>query len=524
MSLYTPAGVANRIYGAGRGGSWVATSLRWVRMGAIPAFVALVLGLPSLFEPHWYGDEGIFAAVASDMRSGDTLYRDIWDHKPPMIFWTYAAIQEVGGAGMLPLRAVGLATTMATVLAVVALTNLLGMPDRAQRAGVVAALLLATPILEGNLVLTETFLVLATTLGACVIAVAVRKDSLRPRVGLYVLAGILLGIAANYKQVAFWDVGAFVLAAALIEGSWRRTVPPILCGVAIPHLVVLGVVAAQGTTSEYFYATWGSLIDYRAAAPNHGPVLSILRFLPLLIVITWLARSRPGRETAIAAFPAIWAAAAVAGTLSSTHPYPHYLQQAAPAVAILVAALHVGRPAFRISRAAAIATAVAAAAMVIVTQFEPAYRDRDHLDPRDYYGWALELASGRTDRATFDERFDERTAVSATLFSDIPPDSETLFVWGEMPWAYAITGLKNPTRYTVPFHSTLVADGEGDIIDELSAAPPDLLLVRDEQLPQKPMRILTAESYDVIARSDGWTLFARKELSTGVPGPVAAPG
>lgn len=34
-----------------------------------------------------YTDAGIFSSVANHMLAGKTLYRDVWDHKPPMIYW-----------------------------------------------------------------------------------------------------------------------------------------------------------------------------------------------------------------------------------------------------------------------------------------------------------------------------------------------------------------------------------------------------------------------------------------------------
>ena len=63
--------------------------------------LAVALRIPSLYEPRWYRDEGIFAAIAHSIRSGDTLYADAWDNKPPLIFFTYAAIQaaSAGEAG-----------------------------------------------------------------------------------------------------------------------------------------------------------------------------------------------------------------------------------------------------------------------------------------------------------------------------------------------------------------------------------------------------------------------------------------
>mgnify|MGYP007068844087 FL=1 len=44
------------------------------------------LRLPSLFEPYWYGDEGIYLTLGLGIRKGLLLYRDIYDNKPPLIY------------------------------------------------------------------------------------------------------------------------------------------------------------------------------------------------------------------------------------------------------------------------------------------------------------------------------------------------------------------------------------------------------------------------------------------------------
>ena len=39
-----------------------------------------ILRWPSLFEPYWYGDEGIYHAVGMLINSGESLYSGAWDN------------------------------------------------------------------------------------------------------------------------------------------------------------------------------------------------------------------------------------------------------------------------------------------------------------------------------------------------------------------------------------------------------------------------------------------------------------
>src|SRR3989304_503504 len=48
--------------------------------------VVLVLRIPSFFEPFSYGDEMIYLTLGEGMRQGLTLYKDIYDNKPPLLY------------------------------------------------------------------------------------------------------------------------------------------------------------------------------------------------------------------------------------------------------------------------------------------------------------------------------------------------------------------------------------------------------------------------------------------------------
>ena len=57
-------------------------------------FLFFILRLPSLFEPLWYGDEGIYQVVGNSINHGKLLYSQIFDNKPPFLYWLYAILQS----------------------------------------------------------------------------------------------------------------------------------------------------------------------------------------------------------------------------------------------------------------------------------------------------------------------------------------------------------------------------------------------------------------------------------------------
>jgi 4-amino-4-deoxy-L-arabinose transferase-like glycosyltransferase len=313
-------------------------SQRVAFMALAVATVALALALryPSLYEPRWYGDEGIFAAIAQNMRDGRTLYSEAWDNKPPLIFVTYALIQSAFGTGVMPLHAVTSGVVIGTQVAVMAIALRLYGPWRALAAGVAFAFVMCTPIIEGNLALTETYMILPATLAVLVFVVAQSREERRRDVW-YAGAGLLLSVAVAYKQVAVFDAAAIATMVWLTHERPLRALAPFAAGLVVPQVVLLAVFAGMGALGDYWYAIVGSLGVYSALSDEKGPLVRFAGYVPALLVLAYLVRrQRLGGEVGIAHFPMLWLAFAFAGATSSSFEFPHYLQQAAPAAALVL--------------------------------------------------------------------------------------------------------------------------------------------------------------------------------------------
>src|SRR3989344_3921785 len=158
-------------------------------------FLTFVLRFPSLFEPFWYGDEGIFAAVGRNLNQGGVLYQTAWDNKPPMIYVTYAAIFKFFGVSMFWLRFVTVVFVLATATAVYEIARQILGKNRALLATLIFGVITSLRIIEGNLALTEIFMILPIT-AAMLFAIKRNFDYL----SLFG-AGILFAVASLYKQV-----------------------------------------------------------------------------------------------------------------------------------------------------------------------------------------------------------------------------------------------------------------------------------------------------------------------------------
>jgi 4-amino-4-deoxy-L-arabinose transferase-like glycosyltransferase len=59
----------------------------------------------------------IYAVIAHEMLGGRALYSDLWDHKPPAIYVTYAAAELIPGNGRDSIFLLNVAAAVATLLA-----------------------------------------------------------------------------------------------------------------------------------------------------------------------------------------------------------------------------------------------------------------------------------------------------------------------------------------------------------------------------------------------------------------------
>ena len=123
-------------------------------------FATFIFRFPSLFEPFWYGDEGIFAAVARNLNFGGTLYATAWDNKPPMIYLTYALIFNVFGVSMFWLRLITAIVVLSTAAALYEISLKILGTKRALLATFIFGAVTSLRIIEGNLALTEIFMIL----------------------------------------------------------------------------------------------------------------------------------------------------------------------------------------------------------------------------------------------------------------------------------------------------------------------------------------------------------------------------
>jgi len=180
-----------------------------------------------LARPCLSDDEATYCVVGREMLAGRVLYRDVVDHKPPLIYFTYAATQAVGGpeGGMRLLH-------LLTALVVFATALLIGRATRFARAGdggdgggdadriaLFAALLyvvFSTTLFDfdAQAANCELYMMLPLTASVVVYLGAVTRGFRPPRLAA---AGALVGLAMLYKYQAAVQLPLYALHLAWVH-------------------------------------------------------------------------------------------------------------------------------------------------------------------------------------------------------------------------------------------------------------------------------------------------------------------
>jgi 4-amino-4-deoxy-L-arabinose transferase-like glycosyltransferase len=304
---------------------------------------ALLLLAATTFMTPVSNDAGAYLAVADAVLAGKLPYRDIFDHKTPGIYTTFAGVLALSGRSLWTVQ-------LAQALAVLAMAGLAaGLAWRlwGRLAGGLALLLAlyGSAAYQGGHLTTEAWVALCT---AAALAVLLRQPDQAPSGRAWLLAGLFVGLAALFKQTGLLALPAFALWAASIQGGWRqagRRWLALAAGCATPLLLTAAFFALQGALPDLWRdAVWVNLSNYPRAP--YGALLRVnlanLRAFPLLWLglLPALVLCPPSLRRSPSGHPAtlLWLAL-LAGLLPLLHRfYGHYVLQALPPAAVLAAA------------------------------------------------------------------------------------------------------------------------------------------------------------------------------------------
>jgi 4-amino-4-deoxy-L-arabinose transferase-like glycosyltransferase len=251
---------------------------------AVAVAVTVLARLPALTRPVRADEAGfLLVARALDPRA-DSPFGAYWVDRPPPLIWVFGGIDAIGDETAL--RLVGAVVAGLTVLLAARVAALVGPPRAVSWAAVLAAALLANPMIDIVAVKGE-LLALPLLLGSIALTLLATR---RRSAWLAVAAGVAAMAAVGLKQnlaTGLVFAGALLLTGALtgrIPGALRLGLAG-LAGAAVPVLVTLGWARAEGVRlGELWYAAYGFRTDAARVIADEVSDAPERRALLLLVI------------------------------------------------------------------------------------------------------------------------------------------------------------------------------------------------------------------------------------------------
>jgi len=314
-------------------------------------------------------DDQMFGYYGWRIAHGATVYLDVWDNKPPGIYWINALGMLIGGDSYYGVIAM---CVLAMLVAHVAFF-VIGVSVYHRSAAALATILMSFYLTHGYYTggtnRTETFLV------ACELSAVAfyMRGWARDRWWTWYVAGVLCGLAFLFKQVGLAAWGCMGLHTIILVAGRRLPVPAglrrcllLLAGAATTVGLAAGFLASRGALAEAWFASFEFNRAYFSAGASQFPynyvTWTLLKehFKPILLVPTLMAiaavihtflwwlrpQYRPADIQAVLSAHrpvcprhvllfVMWFWVSLYGALLSPHGFRHYLVPVIPPLLLL---------------------------------------------------------------------------------------------------------------------------------------------------------------------------------------------
>lgn len=310
--------------------------------------IFLRLYLPSSLDR----DEFIYGYIAQRLLAGDTLYRDVFDNKPPVIYWLYTLVFKIFGQSLGAIRIVALIFSLITTLLIFLIGRLIWGNWAGLSAAAFHAIFSGGPYVEGTTANAEIFMLPFIILSFYFFLLAGRRKD--KKFFLLFLAGLSVGLAFMIKPVAITNLAALVIFCFFLPRKIiLRAAIFLILGFSVFPAVFSGYFVIKGTFSEYFLGAFLIHKDYLSHTHSFflNPIISlekaiqktfeialvensILWIAALGGIIYFLINSLERKKIENLIF-IIWLVFSFLGVMMGGNYFPHYYLQVIPALSFL---------------------------------------------------------------------------------------------------------------------------------------------------------------------------------------------
>lgn len=293
-------------------------------------------------------DEAIYAVVGREMLAGHAVYRDVIDHKPPLIYVTYAATQAIGGprGGMVLVHALTIAVVFATGLLLRRLMRRHAHVDDATAS--MAALLwivFTTTLADFDALAANCELYMVLPLVGSIATYLAAIAHPRPRFWMLAATGGLVAVATMYKYQAAIHLPLYALhlawtrrRVATVAAGWSAIVLGFASGIGLAVIVLWRTGVLPGWlfwfkfNFAYIQSGMAPLEVLERAAVRISFVVASAAML-YLFGVRGVIRAR----TPFFRFATAWLAVSAIAVCVGGRFFGHYFHQLTPALAVLAA-------------------------------------------------------------------------------------------------------------------------------------------------------------------------------------------
>jgi hypothetical protein len=474
------------------------------RCTVVLALLVSLIVVPRLytFFEAFERDLMVYMTAASRILDGESLYAQVWDHKPPAVHWTYAAAAGLLGPTPAAIAFLGIAAALVTLAGCFRAGALIGGRTGGLAAGLIWTLASGDLILQANQPNVEVFI------NACLVwafALLPTRPAEGHSLGRRIAIGALFFLASLYKPIVLPAAalllglqGMFCLRADSnrLNLLWVNVLVPggvILLGWT---LVVAGFVMS-GRLPDFIEAVFTYNQAYAGSLSTNLALgfkaLLLPAFLPYFLmalaagVILWLRRRslRPILLLGTVAYlVGAWMALALPGNF-----FEHYYQLLLPPIAVVAG----GAIGLVRRRQMLVALMWASVAPLLFVRALQADLDLDAIPIAKYGRHGVESIESRQ--------------MAPWLNAQLGRD-QRLFHWGAEPGVYFWARRPVPTKFSYAYplaspaaqNTGLAAKFTDETLRQLNAMPPDLIVANRDWIERldHPVKDWIRRNYEPI--------------------------
>ena len=429
----------------------------------LASLVFFFLRFPSLFEPNWYGDEGIYQTLGIGIKTGRLLYRDIFDNKPPLLYLLYSLVSS----DQFMIRLLSLIFGLLSVIVFFYLCKRLFKNVKASfTATFIFAVLFGLPLVEGNIANAENFMLLLNISAGYLILRSLDQEIIHRKSRILVLAGLILGLSFLFKIVAIFDFAAFIAFLFFANYSKRildifkienfirevKSLAPFIIGFFIPITVVIIYFLFNHAFKEFLTAVLFSNIGYIGYGNKfiipQGFLIFKLMLLGSFSLIIFLKRKTYGLPFA---FVSLWLGFSLFNAYFSQRPYTHYVLVLLPAFCLIIGFFALNKNFSKLAGVLMLSTFIA---VLLSFNF--------YTKTIFYYQNFAAFMLNKQSVTTYERFFDQSTPRDYEIANYInlyAKTSDNIFLWGNNAQVYKMTNKLPPGKYAAAYHITSYKDG-----------------------------------------------------------------